>query len=52
MEFLEVIEGYIGKAIKILDVEWGEYENICLFLEDVGLSLEDIFFEIEDLEVG
>ncbi|KGE86730.1 MAG: DEAD/DEAH box helicase [Phaeodactylibacter xiamenensis] len=51
-ELLEAIEGYIGKAIKILDVERGEYENTRLLSEDAGLSLEDILSEIEDLEAG
>jgi ATP-dependent RNA helicase RhlE len=49
-ELLEAIEAYIGKAIKVLDVERGEYENTRLLSEDAGLSLEDMLAEIEDLE--
>jgi ATP-dependent RNA helicase RhlE len=49
-ELLEAIEAYIGKAIKVLDVERGEYENTRLLSEDAGLSLEDMLSEIEALE--
>jgi len=49
-ELLEAIEGYIGKAIKVLDVERGEYENTRLLSEDTDLSLKDMLSEIEALE--
>ena len=49
-ELLEAIEAYIGKAIKVLDVERGEYENTRLLSEDAGLSLNDMLSEIEALE--
>jgi ATP-dependent RNA helicase RhlE len=49
-ELLEAIEAYIGKAIKVLDVERGEYENTRLLSEDAGLSLKDMLSEIEALE--
>lgn len=49
-EYLDAIEEFVGKPIKVLKIEREDYQETIDFSEDIGLSTKELLNQIEEIE--